>query len=646
MTGFFPDPYPDELLYSVCARYSDLVQYPDKKGVILELFKTSNALTVIDLPTRLGNLVSFLPLGHRYTVERLIDNHTLLPFYSLFHPPKRIISLRKDMTIAHKVLPSGRLGMMANSVPSPERLRFCPLCTEDDERKFGETYWHRIHQVPGVEVCPVHAVFLENSNAQVLHRKTRHEFVSAQQAIYSISARSLALSNPSHVALLKIARDVAWLLNQQGLAPGLASLRNRYLHLLADRELATYSGRVYTSRLLDAFKFYYSEELLSLLQCEIDQQSQHNWLFRLVRSPKSAQHPLHHLLLIQFLGHTTESFFQLPAEYQPFGRGSWPCLNPVCDQFRRRRLKNYRLSYSQENGRPIGTFSCHCCGFVYSRIGSDQSMEDWYRYSRVECYGSVWESALKDWWADKGVSLREIARRLEVDPQTIKSHATRLELPFPRPTKKPTQQTTEQLTTEQENTATINQNELEMNRVDWLSLREENPEAGGKLLRNLSPRVYMWLYRNDREWLKAYMPPRKQTVSPSRVDWESRDTQWAIATKLSAERLKNALARPVQITVTAIARDMGQLANIQKHLDKLPLTAQVLAELVETREQFAVRRVEYAAEHFLDENVCPQRWQLVRRAGLRPDIEATQQVKEAIAAALESLDPLGKITNV
>jgi hypothetical protein len=185
-----------------------------------------------------------------------------------------------------------------------------------------------------------------------------------------------------------------------------------------------------------------------------------------------------------------------------------------------------------------------------------------------------------------------------------------------------------------------------MNRVDWLSLREENPEAGGKLLRNLSPRVYMWLYRNDREWLKAYMPPRKQTVSPSRVDWESRDTQWAIATKLSAERLKNALARPVQITVTAIARDIGQLANIQKHLDKLPLTAQVLAELVETREQFAVRRVEYAAEHFLDENVCPQRWQLVRRAGLRPDIEATQQVKEAIAAALESLDPLGKITNV
>ncbi|MBD2741292.1 hypothetical protein [Coleofasciculus sp. FACHB-1120] len=43
--------------------------------------------------------------------------------------------------------------------------------------------------------------------------------------------------------------------------------------------------------------------------------------------------------------------------------------------------------------------------------------------------------------------------------------------------------------------------------------------------------------------------------------------------------------------------------------------------------------MKYAAEHFLDENA--QQWKLVRRAGLRPDIEAAQQMKE-------SLDPLGK----
>jgi hypothetical protein len=221
MISSFPDLYPDELLYSACARFSALVNYPDKKCVILELFGTSNALAVIDFPAHLDSLVGSLPLGHNYSVDRLIINHTLLPFYSPFHPTERIARLQEDMRENSKVSVPSRLGMMANSIPTPVWLRFCLLCAEDDERQFGETYWHRIHQVPGVEVCPVHAVFLENSNAQMLHRKTRHEFVSAPQAIYTNSPRSLTLSNPSHVALLKIASDAAWLLNQQGLAPDL-----------------------------------------------------------------------------------------------------------------------------------------------------------------------------------------------------------------------------------------------------------------------------------------------------------------------------------------------------------------------------------------------------------------------------------------
>ncbi len=153
--------------------------------------------------------------------------------------------------------------MIANSVPSPEWLRFCPLCTEEDKQQFGEPYWHRLHQISGVEVCLVHAVFLENSDTRVLHRKTRHAFISAEQAIHATSPRFLVPSNPYHKILLRIAHDAAWLLKQRGLFPELESFRHRYLPLLAERELATYSGRVYTSRLLDAFKFYYSAELLS-----------------------------------------------------------------------------------------------------------------------------------------------------------------------------------------------------------------------------------------------------------------------------------------------------------------------------------------------------------------------------------------------
>ena len=636
MIGFFPDPYPDELLYSICARYSYLTQYPDKKLIVKELFGTRTALAIIDLPAHLNSLLAAIPVGHNYKVEQLIDNHTLLPFYSPFHPPNRIKRLQDDMQGNNKTLVSGRLGIMANSIPSPKFLQFCPVCTEENKKQFGDRYWHRTHQVPGVEVCPVHAVFLENSNAQISHRKTRHEFVSAEQAIHSTLPRPLNLSNPSHIALLKIASDAAWLLNQHKLISGLESFRNRYIRLLADRDLATHSGRVHTSRLLEAFKYYYSANLLNLLHCEVDDDSQHNWLFRLVRSPKSAQHPLHHLLLIQFLGHTAETFFQLPEEFQPFGEGPWPCLNPVCYRFRKRSIKQYRLSYSKENGKPIGTFAC-ICGFVYSRIGPAHSNEHWYQYSQVESYGHVWESALQELWADTNVSLRAIARHLEVDPRTIKLHATRLQLPFPRPTKRPTNEIQPKCTPHTDAFPASTDNDLEKNRMAWLTLKHENPDAGGKELRSKLPRVYMWLYRNDREWLKANMPPRQKVVSLPRVDWEIRDREWSEAARLSAERLKYPAGKPVQITVSAIAREIGQLANVQKHLDRLPLTAQVLAEVVENREEFAVRRVWWAAECFRQEHISPQEWQLIRRANLRPELVALPQIKEAIESALETL---------
>lgn len=42
-------------------------------------------------------------------------------------------------------------------------LYYCPECVKSDRQKYGETYWHMVPQLPGVYVCPVHAVPLEAS---------------------------------------------------------------------------------------------------------------------------------------------------------------------------------------------------------------------------------------------------------------------------------------------------------------------------------------------------------------------------------------------------------------------------------------------------------------------------------------------------
>ena len=42
-------------------------------------------------------------------------------------------------------------------------LCYCPECAKADRHKYGETYWHMIPQLPGVYVCPIHAVPLEET---------------------------------------------------------------------------------------------------------------------------------------------------------------------------------------------------------------------------------------------------------------------------------------------------------------------------------------------------------------------------------------------------------------------------------------------------------------------------------------------------
>lgn len=50
MIGWFPDPYPDELLYSVAARYAERVGYPNCTAAIEELFGGGSTRVSIDFP--------------------------------------------------------------------------------------------------------------------------------------------------------------------------------------------------------------------------------------------------------------------------------------------------------------------------------------------------------------------------------------------------------------------------------------------------------------------------------------------------------------------------------------------------------------------------------------------------------------------
>ncbi|MFL5628670.1 MAG: TnsD family transposase [Ktedonobacteraceae bacterium] len=637
MIGCWPDPWPGELFYSICARFSERVRYPSRRSIITELFGTENAIACVGLPSHLSYFIAQLPPSSNLDAERIIDEHTLLPFFAPFLPPERHIRLRQDMCSSNGPAIHMLAGLMASHVPLPQWLRFCPRCVEEDRRRFGECYWHRIHQVPGVEICPLHKVWVRNSVVPAYNVKTRYAFISAESAICEAKPEEIDENEQFFEILFALGLDAQWLLNQRALSHTLPTFQHWYLRLLANLGLSTYRGRVDRNALLSRFKNMYAPGLLRMLHCELDEHTEDNWLVRLARKPDNAQHPLHHLLLIHCLKQAAEAFFRLPTQSKPFGDGPWPCLNPVCHHYRQHQVSECTIIHSAYMSRkPIGAFSC-TCGFTYLRTGPDTSAEDRFKMSKVQTFGHLWEARLSHLWEDETVSLREIARQLGVDPLTIKRHASRLDLPFPRPVVRSCYLDATRMLHPHKLQA-IETHTLEEYRRKWMSAVEEYQNMGVKSLRSQFQNIYTWLYRNDLAWLKTHLPAskRKPRSRPSRVDWRKRDQDLAVQVEESARRLKACPRRPIQITISAIGKDIGQLALLQQHLSMLPLTANLLKDLVETREAFAVRRIRWAEQQYKEGSRVPKRWEFIRYAGLGR-LVMVPQVEEALNVALQEL---------
>jgi hypothetical protein len=84
MIAHFPEPYEDELLFSVLARFAERMAYPALYTPLVELFGVRHGIPAVELPNKLDQLVSALPPGSIHTAQTFIEKNTLLPLYAPF----------------------------------------------------------------------------------------------------------------------------------------------------------------------------------------------------------------------------------------------------------------------------------------------------------------------------------------------------------------------------------------------------------------------------------------------------------------------------------------------------------------------------------------------------------------------------------
>ncbi len=309
MIGCFPNFYSDELFYSAVARYLDRMQYSNKGASIKELFGARTFKPVLDFPSHVDTFTNQLPKNCGYpSADQIIDEHTLLPLYAPFLPLDRRKNIRKDMHGDSGHATRLRAGIVSSRIPLMRELRICTKCIRADRQEQGEAYWHRSHQIQGMKVCHTHEIPLKRLKNDFIG----DEYISVEQALKR-SAWDEPKPNRNDVGkLLNLAVDANWLLSHPQVQADSRFVYKRYLELLVEKRFAQKFGpQIFSNKMSQSFTDFYTSRFLKSLNCELSNHVHYSWLVRLVQSSVyGTQHPLHHLLLIRFLGKTAGTFFR------------------------------------------------------------------------------------------------------------------------------------------------------------------------------------------------------------------------------------------------------------------------------------------------------------------------------------------------
>jgi hypothetical protein len=598
VSAVFSELLPEELLYSALARYADMMRFPRQKAVLGALFGRSTGVAVVELPGPINALVARLPAGHGWTAERLLDHHTTLPYYARFTAPHRIAEASGRLRVRGSAGLAESLGIRASGVPIPPHLRYCRECALRDRAVHGCAYWRRAHQLPGVHICPDHGTALWQSTISRRPAGGRHVFQSLEGAGLD-NGMPLRVPLPDAAQLVRLAKDTLWLLTHGRMTASLAALHAKYRAYLREGGWLRSKMQIRMGDLRDAFIVHHGRARLRSLGCSLDTLTgEDDWFSRLLRRPRAAQHPLHHLLVIEFLGCTVDEFFSTPALAGPCPSGSVsvPCPNPVCQETASPKLVSERER----------ALRCVRCGCTYRPATGGGTA--------VLAYRFLWEARLRDLVADRCTSLRGIARALGVTAKTVQRHALRLGVW--REEWDPSTKSSPSVR------ATSTRAATERHRAEWLRHRTEHPDAGVKELRALAPAAYAHLYRCDRGWLAENRPKQRRSAPPARVDWTARDRETCALAEAAIAQIRALPGRPTRITRSGVAARTGRASLVSQHLNRLPLTAACIARAEESRTAHARRKLRWAEATYRAEGALPAPWEVVRRAALRPDLAA------------------------
>ncbi len=310
MISFFPEPYEDEALYSIIARYHQRSGNTIIRESLSDLFDGKSVHASVVLARNLCAMAEKTePFGMEF--EALLSR-TLFPYYTVFAQQEtynKIYNWARNNEAGPVI---ALLGLFGGGVLQPETLRFCPECLLEELTEYGEGYWHLLHQTPGVLVCEKHFRRLLNSDIPYLSRGGNEHVPAAVDRLLPTDIPKPLGPREQQLAC-QIALDTKWLLSHIELARNTFveygySFQRLFIHLLREKGLATAHGTLRQDEYRSAFIAFFGDDFLNLFELDFAADIKRPWIISMCRTSITATYPLKYILLARFLCGSFEKF--------------------------------------------------------------------------------------------------------------------------------------------------------------------------------------------------------------------------------------------------------------------------------------------------------------------------------------------------
>ena len=566
----WPRVLPDESLFSIFShRQSIVVRNPSVEG-LQEFFGRRLPLLSTGFPTGLNHLAHYLEPTGAWSLDRLVDTFTFIPYVIHFYPPKTVQRIRKTIVTGDGRGVKTLLGWVASRLGAYDSLRGCPVCAREDFDRFGRPYWHRSHQLPSVSACAAHAVCLVRMDVPTRDSK---RFNLAVPDPHLCEAACVA-ARPQQT---RFAEWSDYFLNHSSHLRPVVDFRSIYVECLRDLDLVTPGGRI---RQRD-----YEVWLRSKIERDVD--CNLGWVAKLVRKPRGTLHPRFHISLLMAL-------FPGPADFLRQTKSSATPFTPEDGGGSQKQSETLRQSRYHVSSSPETTpLACVQQSGVEFHVPSG-ALRVLARDGRItQLIGALLQSGstVQHICAQTGLSQVSIYRFLRRSPSLCALRRASLR---------------------------------EKNAESRIAMIREclsgvPPPTRAQLSRALLAQV-TWLRRNApntlAELFEQCSAPSKDMRS-ARADWQVRDHRLR---ESLLERHRSLIAtdsKPVRLTVAELLRGLPVIDSLYKRRDMFPLTWSFLRDSIDSDDSFFLRRVTWAAFQLRDAGATLTRSGLVRYAGVR-----------------------------